>query len=71
MPLPRNVLKTETFERVELDVWDIETKTIIHTGTGAELCALLGCSATGLRYARKNKTKFLGKYAIRIKSDKK
>lgn len=68
MPLPRNVTNCYVFERVELNVYDIDTKEIIFTGTSLEIANHLRVSVSRVRDALKRKGKLMRKYAIRTKS---
>jgi hypothetical protein len=68
--MARNVTKLESYERVELNVWDIATKTIIFTGASQEVANKLGTTPAVVRDALKKKYRLFKKYAIRTKSTK-
>jgi hypothetical protein len=70
MPLPRKLVNTHVFERVELNCYDVATRTIIFTGTSAEIANHLGTKTERVRDALKKKYRLLKKYAIRTKSTK-
>lgn len=65
MALPRKLTNTGPFDRVELNVWDIETKTIIFTGTYAEVANRFNWPKATVQSAYQRKNKLYGKYAIR------
>jgi hypothetical protein len=55
------------FERLELNVISIETKTVIFTGTSAEIAKKFNVHKSTVRNAYKSKCKFQKKFAVRIK----
>ncbi len=68
--MQRNVANLITFERVELNVWDVTTKKIIFTGTAQEAANELGTTSERVRDALKKRYRLFRKYAIRTKSTK-
>jgi hypothetical protein len=71
MALPRKSNTTYHLGRIELNLWDIEGKKIIFTGTSGEIAVFLKCPQSTVRSAYLAKNKMYGKYAIRAtKADK-
>lgn len=70
MALPRRATVGGIYDRVELDVYDINTKQIIFTGTYLEIANKLGVLYGSVQYAKRNKTRIKNQYAIRIKKCK-
>lgn len=66
MPLPRKARAGGLYDTVTVNVWDIETKTIVFTGNTLEVSAFLGINTGQVSYAYQRKSRVKDKYAIRI-----
>lgn len=71
MSLPRKVCNPIPFERVEINVWNTNTKEIIFTGTKQEIADFLKIPFATVHDTYRNKRVMRKTYALRIKSDKK
>lgn len=69
MPLPRRAFAGGCYDRIEANVYDIQTKEIVFTGSWYEVANHLGITYSHVQMAIKRKNRINKKFAIRIKKD--
>lgn len=69
--LNKRAIIGDCFDNVNVNIYDIETKSIIFTGTQKDAVKFLGMGNVGqIKNYIKNKYRFRKKYAIRLAPDK-
>lgn len=66
MPLPKRARAGSAFDKVMINVFDINTKQIVCTGSYSEVAKFLNTTSKNISTYLKNNSKFKKRYALRF-----